>query len=651
MARKRSRREPKRQNLADRLQRQTQAKIHWLNHKTSLFLVSGLFLFHFLGLVLLFLPPAGIINIQPLIDQDWGLHFYHLQSLEAFWRQDKAFWGYNPYFMAGYPSNTIQDLSVKFFEFAALGLSTVALSPVQWFKIVAFLAMAGVPLLMYFTGHSFFYDHDSRDRIALSSALLGTLYWWNSLPREMFFYGMIGFPIASYLSVWGVSLFYRLALQSPSPGPIHVGLLLFALAILPLHVQSVLTFLPPIAALIVVQPRLITRPLIGWSMAAAALALIGNSAWLIPAFNHRGNDVSLAIVEQLPLFASRDPFTFVIDYLGPKGYWTFRPSFMEKGYRIVLLLLGGIGVWGLIKSERRALGISIACALSVLFFVTYFGAFVAAIKAWQPLRFKVPFDLFLVIGSAYYTSQWLANHRARLVPVLLILGGGAFMINLAQTESAGKLRLRTGIMPELISIVEWIKRETPPAGRVLFEESGDETGFVYDGMYLSSFLPHWTGRQLIGGPINLYNDQHHFAEFHSAKLFKKDIQAISDEELRNYLRLYNIGAIVAFHPASIERLQAIPGLITVDQRVGPIHLMKVNQPLSWFVTGSGDVRATFNRLELSHLTAGEIVLKYHWVDGLSALPATKIEPVMIADDPIPFIKLIDPPSSLVLQAR
>ena len=51
--------------------------------------------------------------------------------------------------------------------------------------------------------------------------------------------------------------------------------------------------------------------------------------------------------------------------------------------------------------------------------------------------------------------------------------------------------------------MEWIKQDTPAEGRVLFEESGDETGFVYDGMYLSSFIPHWTGRELIGGPINL----------------------------------------------------------------------------------------------------------------------------------------------------
>ena len=125
--------------------------------------------------------------------------------------------------MAGYPSNTIQDLSIKFFEFAALGLSTIGLAPVQWFKITAFLAMASVPWLSYFAGRNFFYNHESKDMIALGSASLGTLYWWNSLPREMFFYGMVGFPVAAYFSVWGVSLFYRLVMESPKPGPLHLA--------------------------------------------------------------------------------------------------------------------------------------------------------------------------------------------------------------------------------------------------------------------------------------------------------------------------------------------------------------------------------------------------------------------------------------------
>ena len=158
-----------------------------------------------------------------------------------------------------------------------------------------------------------------------------------------------------------------------------------------------------------------------------------------------------------------------------------------------------------------------------------------------------------------------------------------------------------------------------------------------------------TGRQFIGGPINLYNDRHHFAEFHSGMIFKRNIQTFSDGELRNYLRLYNIGAIVAFHPASIRRLQAAGDLVTLEQRIGPVHLMKVRQPLSWFVKGEGKVDAGWNRLELSELAGDEVVLKYHWVLGLSASPPVKIEPVKILDDPIPFIKLVKPPARVILR--
>jgi len=287
----------------------------------------------------------------------------------------------------------------------------------------------------------------------------------------------------------------------------------------------------------------------------------------------------------------------------------------------------------------------------ILFGVTYFGALSSTVKAWQPLRFKVPLDLILVIAASYYVSLSFGRSRSfsPFVGSAVVLGLLAFSLNVIQTESSGRLKLRSTFRPELTAIVEWIDRETPENARLLFEESGDESGFVYDRTYLSSFLPYLTGRQLIGGPINLYNDRHHFAEFHSGKLFQKDPQAISDSELRNYLRLYNIGAVVAFHPRSIRRLLSIPGLVTVEQRIGPVHLMKVNQPLSWFLAGEGKLKAGYNRLEISELKGDELILKYHWVDGLTAEPSVRMEPVHIADDPIPFIKLIHPPFALKLR--
>ena len=143
-------------------------------------------------------------------------------------------------------------------------------------------------------------------------------------------------------------------------------------------------------------------------------------------------------------------------------------------------------------------------------------------------------------------------------------------------------------------------------------------------------------------------DRHHFAEFHSGKLFKKDIQTLTDDEIRNYFRLYNIGAVVAFHPASIQRLQSIPGLVDLERRVGPVHLMKVNQPLSWFLQGEGKVKASLNRLEVSEVKGNEVILKYHWAEGLIGTPAVKIVPIKIYDDPIPLIKILDPPATFTL---
>src|SRR5881409_2720756 len=143
--------------------------------------------------------------------------------------------------MAGYPSNTIQDLSIKFFEFLSLALSAVLLPPVQWFKVCAFVAMASIPWIMYCAARNFFFDDDSRDFTSVTAALLGTLYWWNSLPREMFFYGMIGFPAAAGVAVWSLSLARRAAAR-PRFSSAHAALPASLAVLLPLHVQGFAIF-------------------------------------------------------------------------------------------------------------------------------------------------------------------------------------------------------------------------------------------------------------------------------------------------------------------------------------------------------------------------------------------------------------------------
>jgi hypothetical protein len=600
----------------------------------------------------LFDPVSGLLNDQPVIEQDWGLHFHHLKSMEGFWQSNGRLWGYNPFFMAGYPSNTIQDLSIKLFEILSLLLSGLGLNPIQAFKLLVFIAMAAVPWIMFFTARNFFQGESFTEVASLVAAFLSTAYWWNSLPREMFFYGMLGFPSSSYFSLLTLSLFYRFLKSEKSFSLIHVGWVLAAILVLPLHLQTVLIVVLPALALLVVGWKTLRVRVLLWLGAGIVGSILVNLIWLCPVFTHQADDVSSTMVAQLPLFSSADPLTFLKDYLRPAGYWTFRASYWENGLRWMLLIVGWTGVVKLVRSERRDVGITMVCAVLTLFLLTYFGSLIPFVKGWQPLRFKVPYDLFLVLTSSYLVGAWkysgLSNLKPILIPTALLCSAITFSVNLIQSESKNNMRLRTQVLPEVKEIVEWIRNEAPINGRVLFEESGDETGFLYDGMYLSSFIPHATGHQLVGGPINLYNDRHHFAEFHSGILFKRDIMTFGDEELRHYFQTYNIGAIVTFHPQSVQRLLSVPQLVSLDRRLGDLHLMKVNQPLNWFLKGEGNVEAGLNRIRCSNVEGDEVVLKYHWTEGLAVNPPAKIEPQKILDDPIPFIKIIDPPAEFTL---
>jgi len=132
--------------------------------------------------------------------------------------------------MAGYPSNTIQDLSIKLFEILSLILSSLALELVQAFKLSVFMVTACVPWMIFFAARNLFDEEALVASVPPVAALLGTAYWWNSLPREMFFYGMVGFPVSSYFSLLTLSLFYRVFRSERPLSFFHWAWLLAALS-------------------------------------------------------------------------------------------------------------------------------------------------------------------------------------------------------------------------------------------------------------------------------------------------------------------------------------------------------------------------------------------------------------------------------------
>lgn len=636
--------------------------------------------------------PRAAFNSSPLIDQDWGLHFQHLRALGAFWDRSGRLWGYNPDFMAGFASNTIQDFSVKLFELAALPFAS---SRARAFKISAFLATALIPWALWLAGRGFFPDppeegaggegqgdpdgHQLRMRMrAFLLCALGTVYWWNSFPREMFFYGMIGFPPACYLALATAAAAWRTmgagtgrGGTSGAPGAVRslgwpLAWCVGAALILPLHLQAALALAYFVGLMLALHlngssthSRRGATMIAAWIVAGGALALLANAFWLWPLWTHRG-DAAPGSLATVPVFAATRLADLWTDYGPGPPLWSFRETAAEKGWRWFLLIAGVAGMIRMRGEGDGRLAKFLGAATAGAFTVTYLGHWIPLIRAGQPLRFSVLLNALLCVGAAFqlqsvFTPNLLAApepraHRARpaarVWAGLTLLGLLVFLFN-ARAFSAGGFVVRERFHPALDSIIAWVRDRAPADGRVLFEESGDETGFVYDGVYLSSFIPALTGRRLIGGPANLYNDGHHFAEFHSGMLCGRPVASMTDDEIRRVLDLYNIGSVVAFSPEAIARFQAMPGDFAPDGGQGRIRFFQTRRAPDWTPEGSARVGAEFNRIRVEN-PSGPLVLSYHWIEGLRSTPPTEIRPRLMPGDPNPFIELPNPPASCVL---
>jgi hypothetical protein len=618
-------------------------------------------LLHTLGLFALADPASAWFAAEPFVDQDWALHHFHLHSLAAFWEHARS-WGYSPSFMAGFPSNTMADLSIKFFELAALFTPFLALDAA--FKLLVLAAHSAVPWLLHLAQEDLCAPADARgasappaSRLAplapFLAAALGTAAWWNSFPREMLFYGMVGFPAGSAFGLWLLGRLRRL-LAEPASARAVLAWLAGCLVMLPLHAQVALLLAAPGAALFALRP---SRRGLAWIGAGVGLALLAHALWLVPLITHADDARYADAVRALPLFFSPDPWTFARDYAGSVSLWSFREPGLEAPLRLFLLALGAAG---LVRCRARpAILLPLALVIAGCFALAYFGYLFPALHGWQCLRFKVPLDCSLALASSCLLATGAVRapeSRPRIVRHLargLVAAGACaalagFAVNLWRTERTGELRMHARLGGPAAQVIDWIAREAPPRGRILFEESGDESGFFWDGAYLSSLVAVRTGRELIGGPANLVIDRHHFVEFHSGLLFGRPIEGFADAELERAFELYDVTAIASFHPRSNERFARLAPLVQLAARFDQAVVWRVRRESTPVLAGRAEVRAGPDRIECSQVAPEELILAYHWVEGLASQPPLALERHFVPEDPIPFIRIASPPARFVL---
>jgi hypothetical protein len=549
--------------------------------------------------------------------------------------------------MAGYPKTIMADPSNNILEVLFALLPFIA--PAVIFKITILLTIVLVPIIVY---HACNNMELSRGQCILG-ALLGTAYWWSGMPYQKILCGLFAFIFASYVCLFITTTFYRFFQKRE----FKVGLLLTIIVPLTvlLHPTTPVILIPPLLVLYIWSWKKLHKTIQCALFLIFILTLGINSFWLTPfvRFYHYKTTSS-------QFLQSSGLAGFIGDYFTA-----------NQGIELLLLVFGllGLYLWNYRKDPLKYL--PVAGGVIFLLFISYGGSVFTFIADLQPQRFVIPFNVFLIVpatcGIAWLMNsisdnrtkkKWLKAIFLCSITLIPLIAGKRNTIAFAFRAKPYERPFSTSLHPANKALIQWITEKTTKAGRILVEDScfldtqgkgRNPWGHQFYLTHLPALLPYYTGREFIGGPHPYSIIKHHFAEFHDGILFKRPIDTLTLPALQSYFDLYNIKWIICWSEAAKAFFSRFPDYLHPNERVDKFDIYTVQRTPSYFYKGTGQISADYNKLQLTDIASdGEIIIKYHWLQQLRTDPPRPIEKVMIMDDPIGFIKILNPPSSILV---
>lgn len=588
-------------------------------------------------------PLSELFSAKPLLYLDNALHWYQLK-LAATIAPDLTPVAYDPFFAAGYLGGVSYNVSARLPALIVSILGPLADVTLVW-KLYVFALSLLAPLCLPLTGRIL-----KVNTVAIAAmAMLGLGLWWTSYFRWFFTAGMVSYVASCYFSVLYAAWFWQYLTGNYRkytlfPIAIMGGVLLFFHPFFPVPV-AILIF-----CLSVLQWRAWRTSRMGAALVLIPLCTLAmNFIWYAPMMSSGMFWGDLHTGEP---YQQGGLYLLLYELLGVFEKTTF-------GARIYLpiAVLAVIGVIGKDATRSRRVwaawflaGFSVEVLRSV-------GEHSAWIAKMEPHRFSPLGYLLLTIPAGRGLAVFLSFLRRLLqekrggiaalgyVPLVAVL---VFLGRETVREASPANHPHTGPAPPYVRgvglktqwVVEWIKSNTDPSARILFETSQAR---FHDGDHSAGYIAATTQRELIGGVY----PGHHYAGFSDGFAFGDKLQNLDAVQFMRHMETYNVGWIIAFNPGSKLYFSQQPTLKLMAEFEG-LAAYRVARNHSFFQSGQGLVSRQYNRLVLDALTGPIVALKYHYVPGLQSSPPVQIKPIFIGDDPIPFIQLLNPPRKVTL---
>ena len=549
--------------------------------------------------------------------------------------------GFDPFFGAGTLGGVTFNASAKL---PALVSCVAGLAPAVAYKLFSFwmgvLAPAALVVACALLGLG--------ARATWIAALMALLSWWTGPVRWYHTAGLVSYIAAAY---WGIP-FTVAAIQLCRKAPLARRCLLalvaagaLGLLLHPLFPVAVGLIAAPAVSLVWRDRSAIQRSLLVVASVLTGMLLL-NGPWLLASFGAP----SFATLPQ-PYQRQVDPWLLLREPLGLAGT-------ASGGSRLYLALLIGTAL-GLAAGRRTGDSVLRCLAASAVLLMAWasVGAVVPAIGALQPNRFSVLAWLVLIPPAAHGLSTTIDQLRDRTNWLRLVHGAGlasavlvlAFYGREAASEVFSSRAARYGVArPEVkpagavsTQIAEFLRTQTSGAGRVFFETS---LGRVHDNGHLAGLYALGARREFIGGPYPFTD----FASAWDGFAFGRPLADIPAGQLVSLFDAYNIRWLLCHSNAcrtAVSRLPQVQQLATL----GPVTAYGRGTAGDFAFTGHATVVARcFNRVDI-HTDAGPaVVLKYHWVPGLTSTPAAAISPRLVVPGARPFVAIDHPPADFSL---
>jgi len=597
-------------------------------------------------LVSIAFPIRELWTPVPILYNDNALHLYYMKLAHAFTDTGASVGpvGYDPSFVAGYPF-VIWTWSARLPWLLATQLHGLV-NDVILYKVCVFLCGVLGPFCIPVAARRL----GANPASMAVAAALAIILWWASWFRWLFIEGMWSFVTVAYFSVpYLVETIRYLEGEGGTRRLIALG---FA--------GAALFFIHPLFPIAIVigtvlyislgWPHVNSKRLLPLLLVVPALSLVPNIRWLVGMRQYLESDLLMAYFTTADIRIAWKELSGV--YHGN--------AHGSKAYGPILYLTIAAHLFLQERAERRRIWLFSLLGLVLIGFAAVGGA-VPVFRNFQPNRFAPVGYLFLVIPAAFgfdaiRRASRLDSARALKVGARMSIFAVGVIVAYCAYEVLvevsdvnlghyGPRPPQVRSLPERVRcITQWLESNTTRQGRVLFE--------IFPGQGQASDVAYYaytTKREFIGGPGPWpLRSGRYFAGFVSGRLFGEPIGSIGEERFMKYMEFYNVGWVLAYTAETKDTLKGFAKLAEAKSCEN-VTTYRVERPLSYFLEGRGVVTVSeFNNVVLDRLEGDRVLLKYNYVDGLKSIPAANIEPVAPMDGMPPFIRIIEPPSTLRL---